>query len=76
MHVDANRGSRSTLPEMDKAVEIREAKNRVITPVRRADPGLDCCDQLFVCRMAKKLGCRFCADESAVVSASVQTSKT
>lgn len=76
MHLDANRGSRSTFPEMRKTVEIREASSWVITSVRPADPGLDCCDQLFLCRMAKKLGCRFCADKPAAASASDRTSET
>ena len=31
---------------MGKTVEIREATNRLITSVRRAGPGLDCCEPL------------------------------
>ena len=76
MRFDASRGFRSTLPEMNKTVEIRAATNQLITSVQRVVPGLDCCDQLFLCRIAKKLGCRLCADKPAAVSASVQTSET
>ena len=53
----------SILTEFDKTVSIHEAKNKIITVIQPAFPKLDVCDRRFLCRMAKKLGCRFCADE-------------
>ena len=59
----------SILTEFDKTVSIHEANNQISTLIQPAFPTLNVCDRRFLCRMAKKLGCQFCAKESIAVSA-------
>ena len=47
--------------ESGKMVKIQEAENQITTLIRPSLPVLDICDHRFFCRMAKKLGCQFCA---------------
>ena len=41
----------------------QETANLIVTPMPPSQPVLDICDQRFLCRMAKMLGCQFCAKE-------------
>lgn len=55
-------GCASNLTECSKTVKIQEAENQITSLMRPTQPVLDFCqNQRFVCRMAKKLGCQFCA---------------
>ena len=42
-------------------IKIQEAENQITERMRPSLTVLDICDQRFLCRMAKKLGCQFCA---------------
>ena len=59
----------SILTKFDKTLIIHEAKDQIDTLIHPAFPKLDVCDRRFLCRIAKKLGCQFCAKESIAVSA-------
>ncbi len=50
--------------EKSESSEIREAVNQSTTLKRSSMPILNICDQRFLCRMAKKLGCHYCANKS------------
>ena len=55
-------GRASKLNVFGKMLEIQEAENRITTLMRPSPPVVDFCrNQHFLCRMAKKLGCQFCA---------------
>ena len=56
-------GFASNLTQSGKMVKIQEAENQITTLIRPSLPVLDICDQRFFCRMAKKLGCQFCAEK-------------
>ena len=45
-----------------KMVKIHVAENE-LTKVMRSSQPVDICDQRFLCRMAKKLGCQFCVEK-------------
>ena len=53
----------SNLTEFGKMVKIHEAEKQITTLMQPSLPVLDICDQHFLCRMAKKLGCQFCAND-------------
>jgi len=57
-----DRDSRAT--KFGKMVKIQKAVNQITTPMQPSQLTLDICDQRFLCRMAKKLGCQFCAKKS------------
>ena len=59
----------SILTKFDRTLIIHEAKDQIDTLIHPAFPTLDVCDRRFLCRIAKKLGCQFCAKESIAVSA-------
>jgi len=42
-------------------IKIQEAENQITERMRPSLTVLDICDQRFLCRIAKKLGCQFCA---------------
>ena len=42
-------------------IKIQEAENQITDRMRPSLAVLDICDQRFLCRIAKKLGCQFCA---------------
>ena len=44
-------------------MKIQEAENEITERMRPSLAVLDICDQRFLCRMAKKLGCQFCAKQ-------------
>ena len=46
-----------------KRMKIQEAENEITERMRPSLAVLDICDQRFLCRMAKKLGCQFCAKQ-------------
>ena len=54
-------GLASNLTECGKRVKIQKAENQITTLMRPSQPVLSICDQRFFCRMAKKLGCQYCA---------------
>ena len=53
-------GVASNLIEFGRMGRVHEAVN--LSPARAQPAVLDCCDQRLICRVAKKLGCRFCAE--------------
>ena len=53
----------SILTGFDKTVSIHEAKNQITSLIQPAFATLNVCDRRFLCRMAKKLGCQFCAKQ-------------
>ena len=57
--------SRETVsePYTSNLASIHEAKDQITTLIQPAFPTLNVCDRRFLCRMAKKLGCQFCAKE-------------
>ena len=50
--------------EKAETSEIHESVNQSTSLMRPSIPLLSICDQRFLCRMAKKLGCQFCANKS------------
>ena len=46
-----------------KTVNTHDAKNQIPTLIQPAFPMLNVCDERFLCRIAKKLGCQFCAEK-------------
>ena len=55
-------GFANNLAEFGKMVKIHAAENELTTLMLSSQP-VDICDQRFLCRMAKKLGCQFCAEK-------------
>ena len=57
--------SRETVsePYTSNLASIHEAKDQITTLIQPAFPTLNVCDRRFLCRMANKLGCQFCAKE-------------
>ena len=56
-------GFARNLTEFGKMVKIQEAENQITTLMMPSQLALDICNQHFLCRMAKKLGCQFCVQQ-------------
>ena len=53
----------SNVTVFGKTVKVQDVVNEITPLMRSSQPVLDICDQRFFCRMAKKLGCQFCAEK-------------
>lgn len=51
----------SKLTDSGKMEKMQKAERQIIPLMPPSESALDICHQRIICRMAKKLGCQFCA---------------